>query len=125
MAVKAMQVNGGSIINLSSVGAMLGMPAFAAYCASKGAIRSLTKVVAVHCQQQQYPIRCNSIHPGPVATPMAVKALADAGVDSIDGVPADLAQPEDVAYMVLYLASDESRHVNGAEMLVDNAMVAG
>jgi 3(or 17)beta-hydroxysteroid dehydrogenase len=62
---------GGSIVNVSSAAALVGMPAVAAYGASKGAVRSLTKAVAVHCLQRGYPIRCNSIHPGGMVTPMA------------------------------------------------------
>jgi len=123
-AVRAMREHGGSIVNISSVGAMLGLGPFAAYCASKGAIRSLTKVVATHCKERGYAIRCNSVHPGPIDTAMASKALADAGMNEIAGVPSARGTPEDVAWLVLYLASDESRHVNGAEFLIDDAMAA-
>ena len=64
------QSGGGSIVNLSSAAALVGTPAFAAYSASKGAVRSLTKTVAVHCALRGWAIRCNSIHPGGIDTPM-------------------------------------------------------
>jgi 3(or 17)beta-hydroxysteroid dehydrogenase len=122
-AVRAMKARGGSIVNISSVGGMLGLDAYAAYCASKGAVRNFTKVVAAHCRTRNYPVRCNSVHPGPIATAMAAGARAAAGGDA-GAAFTHMGTPEDVAYMVLFLASDESRHVNGAEMLVDDAMAA-
>jgi 3(or 17)beta-hydroxysteroid dehydrogenase len=125
--VAAMKARGGSIINMSSMAALIGVPLFAAYTASKGAIRSLTKTVALHCQQKAYPIRCNSIHPGGINTPMGAKALADADAEDLellaDGAQS-MGEPEDIGWMVVYLASDESRHVNGAEMVVDNGATA-
>jgi 3(or 17)beta-hydroxysteroid dehydrogenase len=125
--VAAMKERGGSIINMSSMAAIIGVPLFAAYTASKGAVRSLTKTVALHCQQKGYGIRCNSIHPGGINTPMGAKALEDAdGEDlSLMGEAQSMGQPEDVGWMVVYLASDESRHVNGAEMVVDDGFTAG
>ena len=125
--VNAMKERGGSIINMSSMAAMIGVPLFAAYTASKGAVRSLTKTVALHCQQKGYGIRCNSIHPGGINTPMGAKALADADAEELELMAdqgASMGEPEDVGWLVVYLASDESRHVNGAEMLVDNAFTA-
>lgn len=123
-AVEAMKEGGGSIINISSVAAMIGMSSYAAYCASKGATRALSKVVAVHCQEKGYNIRCNSIHPGAINTQMAANALVEAGIEERDSAITAIGEPEDVAYMVLYLASDESKFVSGSEMLVDSAMVA-
>ncbi len=125
--VAAMKERGGSIINMSSMAAMIGVPLFAAYTASKGAVRSLTKTVALYCQQKDYGIRCNSIHPGGINTPMGAKALEDADAEDLAlmaDAGASMGEPEDVAWMVVYLASDESRHVSGAEMLVDNAFTA-
>jgi 3(or 17)beta-hydroxysteroid dehydrogenase len=126
-AVAAMKERGGSIINMSSMAALIGVPLFAAYTASKGAIRSLTKSVALHCQQKGYRVRCNSIHPGGINTPMGAKAVADADAESLQLLADDaqpMGEPEDIGWMVVYLASDESKHVNGAEMVVDNAFTA-
>ena len=120
------QSSGGSIINLSSIDGIIGEAELAAYCASKGAVRTLTKAVAVHCAQQRYNIRCNSIHPGYIWTPQTENYLRDLG--KLDEEKASalarhpigfLGEPNDIAYMVLYLASDESRFVTGSEMVVD------
>ncbi len=125
--VQAMKGRGGSIINMSSMAALVGVPLFAAYTASKGAVRSLTKTVALYCQQKGYGIRCNSIHPGGINTPMGAKALEDADGEDLTlmtDAGASMGEPEDIGWMVVYLASEESRHVNGAEMVVDNAATA-
>jgi 3(or 17)beta-hydroxysteroid dehydrogenase len=118
--------HGGSIINISSIDAMIGEAEAAAYSASKGAVRALSKAVAVHCAEQKYGIRCNSIHPGYVWTPQTEKFFSDAGLPEQEKAKAlkrhpigFLGEPRDVAYMVLYLASDESRFVTGSEMVVD------
>ena len=117
---------GGSIINLSSIDGIIGESELAAYCASKGAVRTLTKAVAVHCAEQGYGIRCNSIHPGYIWTPQTENYLA--GLGRLDAERAKalarhpigrLGKANDIAYMVLYLASDESTFVTGAEMVVD------
>jgi 3(or 17)beta-hydroxysteroid dehydrogenase len=115
-----------SIINMSSTGALLGYPIFFAYSAAKGAVRSMTKSIAVMCQEKGYRIRCNSVHPGAIETPMVQEAEGRVGQEQpvVAGVlpPSAKGAPEDVANMVLYLASDESRFVNGAELVIDNAM---
>lgn len=119
---------GGSIINMSSVASHLGYPVFFAYTAAKGAVRSMTKSLAVHCQMNGYGIRCNSIHAGAIDTPMIHNSFSQLGMDVPDPDaenpedPVGIGKPEDVANMVLYLASDESRFVNGAEMMLDNAL---
>lgn len=125
-AIPAMsESGGGSIINMSSVASMLGMSFFTAYSASKGAVRALTKSVAMHCKEQGNGIRCNSIHPDGVKTPMVAKVatgkdtVTEAEVDML-GEIGTLCEPADVANMVLFLASDESSFVTGAEMLIDN-----
>ncbi len=117
---------GGSIINMSSVAAIHGQSFVAAYTASKGAVRALTKNIAMYCKEQKNGIRCNSIHPDGVKTPMVVKVATGketATQEDIDmlGKFGNMCEPEDIANLVLYLASDESRFVNGAEMLIDNA----
>ncbi|MCS6946614.1 MAG: SDR family oxidoreductase, partial [Steroidobacteraceae bacterium] len=115
---------GGSIINMCSTATHLGYPVFYAYSAAKGAVRSMTKAIAVHCQMHKYNIRCNSIHAGAIATPMVAKASQELGIDmsAYEQMPAGLGQPEDVANLVVYLASDESRFINGSEILLDNAL---
>lgn len=116
---------GGSIVNMSSTGALLGYPIFFAYSAAKGAVRALTKSVAVMCQEKGYAIRCNSVHPGAIETPMVQTAEGREAKDiPAEGIlpPGSPGHPRDIAMMVLYLASDESRLVTGAEMVVDNGV---
>jgi 3(or 17)beta-hydroxysteroid dehydrogenase len=118
---------GGSIINMSSTASHLGYPVFCAYSAAKGAVRSLTKSVAIHCHQKGYGIRCNSVHPASIETPMIQGAMGRPGQeqDVPEGVlpPGSIGAPRDVANLILYLASDESRFVTGAEILIDNGLV--
>ena len=120
---------GGSIINMSSTAALVGIAPYFAYSAAKGGIRSLTKSLAVHCRQQKNGVRCNSVHPGGIDTPMVAAALEGLSNIKLNEV-ADreatrlamgLGEPSDVAHMVVFLASDESKHVTGTEMVVDNA----
>ncbi|MBP6683227.1 MAG: glucose 1-dehydrogenase [Halioglobus sp.] len=125
-AIPAMAASGGgSIINMSSVAAIHGQSFVAAYTASKGAVRSLTKSIAMFCKEQKNGIRCNSIHPDGVKTPMVVKVAMGKDVATAEDIEAvgkygNMCDPEDIANLVLYLASDESRFVSGAEMLIDN-----
>ena len=115
---------GGSIINMSSMASHLGYPVYFAYSAAKGAVRAMTKSVAVHCQTNKYRIRCNSIHPGAIETQMVRDATRELGMEMSmwEQSPTGLGQPSDVANVVVFLASDESRYINGAEILVDNAL---
>jgi 3(or 17)beta-hydroxysteroid dehydrogenase len=128
-AVPAMkQGGGGSIINMSSTAALVGVAPYFAYSAAKGGIRSLTKSIAVDCRERKNGIRCNSVHPGSIDTPMVQAALE--GLQNIKlkderdreaaRIELGLGEPNDVAYLVLYLASDESKQVTGAELVVDN-----
>jgi 3(or 17)beta-hydroxysteroid dehydrogenase len=114
---------GGSIINMSSIASHLGYPVFFAYTAAKGAVRSMTKSIAVYCQMNRFNIRCNSIHASSIDTPMVAQALKELGM-SPPGPddPVGVGRPEDVASLVLFLASDESRFINGTEMVIDNAL---
>ncbi len=117
------KTGGGSIINMCSIASHLGYPVFFAYTAAKGAVRSMTKSIAVYCQMGGFNIRCNSIHAGSIDTPMVSQALAELGAEPPeDDDPVGVGEPEDVANMVLYLASDESKFVNGAEFIIDNAL---
>lgn len=128
-AIPAMKMRGGgSIINMSSVASHLGYPVYFAYSAAKGAVRSMTKSIAVHCQMNGYNIRCNSIHAGAIDTPMVRSSFEQLGMAPPDPDKPDpnnlvgIGRPEDVAHLVLYLASDESRFMNGAELMLDNAL---
>ena len=116
---------GGSIINMSSVASHLGYPVYFAYSAAKGAVRAMTKAIAVHCQMNKYNIRCNSIHAGAIDTAMVRDSTKQLGMEmsAWEQSPTGLGKPEDVANLVLFLASDESRFINGAELLVDNALI--
>ena len=121
----------GSIINISSVSGLIGGHNLAAYNASKGAVRLLTKSVALHCARQGYNIRCNSVHPTFIDTPM-VRSMID-GADDPERVEAKLSrqvplghigEPNDIAWAVVYLASNESKFMTGAEFVVDGGITA-
>lgn len=122
---------GGSIVNISSVLGLRGAAQALAYSASKGAVRTLTKNVALHCAQFKYNIRCNSVHPGYIDTPMIAPRLA-ASVDNMTGRQfledlhplGRLGQPEEVANMILFLLSDESSFSTGAEFVCDGGLTA-
>jgi 3(or 17)beta-hydroxysteroid dehydrogenase len=126
-AIPAMaKSGGGSIINMSSVASHLGYPIFFSYSAAKGAVRAMTKSIAMHCQEKGYKIRCNSVHPGTIETPMVQFALGRPGQPETvpDGVLAagSVGAPKDVANLIVYLASDESRFVTGTEFVIDNGL---
>lgn len=113
----------GSIINMSSSSALFGMPHFCAYTAAKAAVRNLTMSTAVLCKQQATGVRCNSVHPDGINTNMAREIAADMPADVIAGYQRTapfICEPEDVANSILFLASDESRHINGAAICLDN-----
>lgn len=115
---------GGSIINMSSIAGVAGRDDYTAYSASKGAVAALSRTVAVLCRRRKYRIRCNSLHPDGILTPMTTATLP-AGLDpwslTIDADPMGrMCLPEDVAASVLFLASDESRAINGIELRIDS-----
>ncbi len=135
-AIGAMKPGGGgSIINLSSVAGLIGVPDLAGYCASKGAVRMLSKSIALHCARAGYGIRCNSIHPSFIDTPMVDAMAAEMGAAMGDAAKARaaleravplrrLGHVDDIASLVVYLASDESRFMTGAELPVDGGLTA-
>ena len=119
------KAGGGSIINISSVAGLVGNPFTSAYNASKGAVRLLTKSTAV--QYAKDGIRANSIHPGVIETPMTQDVVNDESFRQFRlarNPILRLGQPEDVAYGVLYLASDESSFVTGSELVIDGGWTA-
>ena len=131
-AIPAMR-KGGSIINISSVAGINGFPKQAAYCASKGGVRLLSKAAAVECAEAGMGIRVNSVHPGIIETPMSRDIL-----DNVDPVVRPelearwkllhpigrLGQASEVAQCILFLASDASAFVTGSELVVDGGMTA-
>lgn len=126
--VAAMKGHGGAIINMSSLAALHGMGHFCAYSASKGSVAALTRSVAAHCKQHGYKIRVNSIHPDGILTPMVTNLMANvdpAVAAQVQGDPmARMCHPQDVANLVLFLASEESRFINGAELRIDNGQLS-
>lgn len=127
-AVPAMRKSGGgSIVNTSSLAAFVGTPALSAYGASKGAVRQFTKTVAMDCARKGYKVRCNSVHPGIIMTPMGQGILPNdkAKERALKSIPiGEFGAPEDIAYGILYLLSDESRFVTGSELVIDGGMNA-
>ena len=132
-AIRAMRQKGaGSIINMSSRSGMVGIPKAAAYASSKAAIRNHTKSVALYCAMQGLNIRCNSIHPAAVMTPMW-DAMLGTGPDRpsrtasmVAGIPLKrFGQPEEVAAIAVLLASDEAKYMTGSEVTIDGGILAG
>jgi cyclopentanol dehydrogenase len=126
-AIPAMrQAGGGSIVNISSTAGLVGSPGgTAAYTATKGAVRLFTKSTAI--QHAREGIRCNSVHPGPIATDMIKDVLADqkAWEGRLRRLPMGrVGTADEVAYGVLYLASDESSYVTGSELVIDGGTTA-
>ena len=126
-AIPAMRASGGgSIVNMASIASIQGEPFVAAYCAAKGAVEAYTRAVAVHCAQSQSNIRCNSVHPAGIDTPMVQSvpekfAAANLPVMASGATANPLGAPIDIANTILFLASDESRFINGQTIVVDNS----
>jgi NAD(P)-dependent dehydrogenase (short-subunit alcohol dehydrogenase family) len=130
-AVPVMKRTGGSIVNLSSIEGLIGDPNLAAYNASKGGVRIFTKSLALDCAKRGYGIRANSIHPGYIRTPMVdgyvhIQEDPEAALDALAALHplGHIGEPDDIAYGVLYLASDESKFVTGAELVIDGGYTA-
>ncbi len=133
MGIALMKEHGGVIVNMSSRSGVVGVPGACAYASSKAAIRNHTKSVALYCAEKHYPIRCNAVLPAAILTPLwdtmlgseptqRQKALAQVCA----GIPLGyMGEPLDVAYAVLYLASDESRYLTGTELTIDGGILAG
>lgn len=133
-AIAAMKRSGGgSIVNISSIAALVATPTAMAYGASKAAVRQLTKSVARHCAEAKLNIRCNSVHPGIVQTPIYEEVAKKRGV-SLEQLFAELqtkvsiplgdfSRPEDIAAAVAFLASEDARHMTGAKLIVDGGLV--
>lgn len=118
--------HGGSIINMSSMAGVRAQGHLVAYNAAKGAVTMMTKSCALHFAEKGYPIRCNSVHPGAIHTPIIDKVLAqsedpDALYQSfVETHPVGrLGKPEEIAAIAVYLASDESAFATGAEFRID------
>ena len=126
-AIPAMRAGGGgSIVNVSSVMGIVGSPTSPAYSAAKGAVRLFTKTTALQYAEEN--IRVNSVHPGYADTPMTIEEFSDPKVRAglLDRTPMRrLGTAGDVAYGILYLASDESSFVTGSELVIDGGMTAG
>jgi 3(or 17)beta-hydroxysteroid dehydrogenase len=129
-AIASMKKNGGgSIINIASVAGLIGNPDAAAYHASKGGVRSLSKAAAIECSKAgyDYNIRVNSIYPGVIETPMADDLKGDENKYRTAlswHAMGHFGEPRDVAYGVLYLASDESKFLTGSELVIDGGWTA-
>jgi NAD(P)-dependent dehydrogenase (short-subunit alcohol dehydrogenase family) len=134
---------GASIVNISSVAGLQGVPGLSGYCATKGGVRLFTKAVALECAQARNGVRVNSIHPGGIETPLWAKMASDglAPAPNDPSIPsriegarsASLAatplgvvgSPADIAAGVVYLASDDARFVTGIELVIDGGAAAG
>ncbi len=131
IAMKQQEPLGGSIINLSSIEGIVGDPNLGAYNASKGGVRLYTKSVALYAAKNGLKVRVNSVHPGYIWTPMVENYLAALG-DVAEGRRAldalhpigHVGEPDDIAYGVLYLSSDESKFVTGSELVIDGGYTA-
>jgi len=120
------QAGGGSIVNISSIDGLIGMTGGTAYCASKFAVRGMTKVAALELGKDG--IRVNSIHPGGILTPMITGAGLDAQTagEIFGRVPLQrIGQPEEIATLAAYLASDDASYSTGSEFIADGGLTAG
>ena len=132
-AIGAMKAQGsGSIINISSRSGLVGIPLAAAYASSKAAIRNHSKSVALYCAQQGWAIRCNSIHPAAILTPMWESMIGD-GPEREARMAALVADTplkrfgtsDEVATVAVMLASDEATYITGTEVNIDGGLLAG
>ncbi|MDP7549143.1 MAG: glucose 1-dehydrogenase [Alphaproteobacteria bacterium] len=127
--VAAMKERGGVIINTSSILGMVGLPLSAAYTASKGGVRLLTKAVAIECAARGLNIRVNSVHPGFIDTPMVGGAIQRGGPARREAIlqsqpTGQMGEPADIAEGIVYLASDAAKFVSGSELIIDGGYLA-
>ncbi|GAB4151887.1 MAG: SDR family oxidoreductase [Sphingomonadales bacterium] len=121
---------GGSIVNISSISGVIADRNLAAYNSAKAAVGHLSRSVALHCARKANPIRCNSVHPVYIVTPILDGLIGNRDRESVFAkfakqVPMGrLGEPDDVAYAVLFLASDESKFITGSELRVDGGISA-
>lgn len=119
----------GAIVNIASVSALVAAYNTAAYGAAKAGVRHLTRSIALHCARHKYPVRCNAVHPVFVDTAM-LRNLTGGSDEMKDKLRRQIPMrefvtPEDVANAVLFLASDQARMINGAELAIDGGLSAG
>ncbi|QLF71782.1 SDR family oxidoreductase (plasmid) [Peteryoungia desertarenae] len=132
MALRAMRPGGGSIVNIASRSGHVGIPAAAAYAASKAAVLNHTRSVALYCAERNLNIRCNSISPAAILTPMWEPMLGD-GPDRDTRMAEFVADtplrrfgdPAEVAALAIMLGSDEARYMTGADLALDGGLLAG
>lgn len=131
LAVEHMKAGGGSIVNLSSIAGISAGAELCSYSTSKGAVRLLTKSVALYCAERGWQVRCNSVHPGVIETPMVHDYFTERDDPEAERARWDTimplgirGEPDDIGHMIVYLASDESRLVTGAEMVIDGGATA-
>jgi len=132
--IEVMKKNGEpcSIVNISSIDAMVGEAELPAYCASKGAVRSFTKAIALSCAEAGYNIRVNSVHPGYIHTELTEKEAQDSGMTPAQYFEkvgkmhpiGHIGKPADIAYVSLFLASDESNWITGSEFVADGGYIS-
>lgn len=120
------QGEGGAIVNLSSVAGLVGVPGAAAYAASKGGVRIMTKAIAMECAAER--IRVNSVHPGVIWTDMQQVAIRD-NPHEYDAINASIpmgrmGEPDDIAAMIAFLSSEDSKYITGGEFVVDGGLTA-
>jgi 3(or 17)beta-hydroxysteroid dehydrogenase len=131
-AIRAMRSGGGSIVNVASRAGTIGVPGAVAYAASKAAVLSLSRSVALHCAAAGYPVRCNAVVPGAIDTPMWSPLLGEGPerTERVARAAADvplsrMGTAEEVAEAIAWLASDAASYVTGSEIVVDGGMQAG
>lgn len=132
-AIRVMKESSGSIVNISSIEGIVGDPMLPAYNASKGAVRAFTKSVALYCADKDYSIRVNSVHPGYVVTPLVSGALARLSSSDADAfaqrvlasIPMGrMAEPDEIANGIVFLASDDASYMTGSELIMDGGYTA-
>lgn len=130
-ALRALKDGGGSIVNVSSRAGTVGIPGAVAYAASKAAVLSVTRSVALHCAERGYPVRCNAVVPGAIDTPMWGPVLGDGpdrpqrAAEVAAGVPMRrMGTADEVAAAIAWLASPEASYVTGTEIVVDGGIAA-